>query len=383
MKVALVAGPGGSGVTTVAALTAVAAADRGRRTLLLSSDPLIAPILGAADRERLRLVRPDAAADITAARGRLTGYLKALGIESDVDPAQFATLPGMHQLATLFAVAAAARSGEYDALVLDAGTGLVDLLALPETVGRLTDTAIPTPMRILRQVSNLFGGRPAGPVDPSADLIGDLLDRLLLARAVLIESTGAAVHLVTDPRPLRRAAAVRLVPMLAVHGAGLGRVVHNNSTGDDDGRDSAGPGWPAETLVIGREPAEPVGAALDALARTVFADRDPLEVTAGPALIEPLVERTDTGFRLQIAAPMADRTALGLARSGGDLLITVHGRTRRTELPSVLRRCVVQNAEFEGGTLTVTFRPDPAQWPQALDPDGTLTRSTADARTSG
>jgi arsenite-transporting ATPase len=36
---------------------------------------------------------------------------------------------------------------------------------------------------------------------------------------------------------------------------------------------------------------------------------------------------------------------------------------RRVRLASVLRRCIVMDAQLKGSELTVRFRPDPEVWP--------------------
>lgn len=60
--------------------------------------------------------------------------------------------------------------------------------------------------------------------------------------------------------------------------------------------------------------------------------------------------------------PEPDRLKLG--RSGDDLLVTVSGLRCPVTLPSVLRRCQVIDARWDGRRLVVAFAPDPAVWPQ-------------------
>jgi arsenite-transporting ATPase len=61
---------------------------------------------------------------------------------------------------------------------------------------------------------------------------------------------------------------------------------------------------------------------------------------------------------------LPDPAGLQLGRSGDDLMITVSGVRQRVRLPSVLRRCLVVGAVWDGGVLAVRFRPDPDVWPQ-------------------
>lgn len=389
MRIALVAGPGGVGATTVAAVTAVAAAEQGRRTVLLSGDPSVDAVLGnPADDERpaarsprstLTVRRPDAQVMVTRAWPAITGYLSALGVDGDLDPAELSSIPAAQPLAVLLEIAAVARSGAADVLVVDAGASAVSLLAAAETLGFLTDLLVPIPLRIIRQVGGL-STHPAGEAeDQPADRLGDLLGELVLAQSVLCDPQFSAVHLVTGPGALRIAAARRMVPLLALYGAGLGRVIVNRLTKRSSAAAGDVAGWAAETVIIPEQSAEPTGGALNALAHSIFGDRDPLAVSAAPALTEARADAVDGGsetfteqtftkqtFTMQIPLPLADKAALNLARSDDDLLITVDRRTRRVELPSLLQRCTVTGAAFADDALSVSFEPDPERWPQAL-----------------
>jgi arsenite-transporting ATPase len=61
--------------------------------------------------------------------------------------------------------------------------------------------------------------------------------------------------------------------------------------------------------------------------------------------------------------PQIDSGGLALGRVDDELIIGVGGMRRRVRLPSVLRRCIVMDAQLKGSELTVRFRPDPEVWP--------------------
>lgn len=127
---------------------------------------------------------------------------------------------------------------------------------------------------------------------------------------------------------------------------------------------------------------EPVGPrALAALAAELFGDADPLPAR-GTAPVMTVTPLGDSGYRLALPLPCAQRDSLSLARSGDDLVIALGSHRRRLALPAVLRRCAVTGARFsfpvptaDGGapqgvsplsTLLVDFAPDPGRWPAAL-----------------
>jgi arsenite-transporting ATPase len=87
-----------------------------------------------------------------------------------------------------------------------------------------------------------------------------------------------------------------------------------------------------------------------------------------PGPLRPIVDReSGTGveatYRMRLELPQVDSAALTLGRVDDDLIIGVGSMRRRVRLASVLRRCVVVQAQLKGSELTVRFRPNPEVWP--------------------
>jgi arsenite-transporting ATPase len=87
-----------------------------------------------------------------------------------------------------------------------------------------------------------------------------------------------------------------------------------------------------------------------------------------PGPLRPIVDRESGSglgsvYRLQLELPQIESSALRLGRVGDDLIIGAGGMRRRVRLASVLRRCIVMDAQLKGSELTVRFRPDPEVWP--------------------
>jgi arsenite-transporting ATPase len=88
-----------------------------------------------------------------------------------------------------------------------------------------------------------------------------------------------------------------------------------------------------------------------------------------PGPLRPVVDReSGTGleavYRMRLELPHVDSTALSLGRADDDLIIGAGGMRRRVRLASVLRRCIVIDAQLRGSELTVRFRPNPEVWPK-------------------
>lgn len=151
MRTVLVTGPGGAGRSTVAAATALAAARRGSRTLLLSADPAgpgavlgtdTAPAVEPAEvTPGLWAARVDPAdyfrTEFLALQDRAATALDMLGARR-LDGEELTELPGSEQFALLQALRRAS-AGDWDVLVVDLPPlrGALSVLALPERLRRL------------------------------------------------------------------------------------------------------------------------------------------------------------------------------------------------------------------------------------------------------
>ena len=110
---------------------------------------------------------------------------------------------------------------------------------------------------------------------------------------------------------------------------------------------------------------EPIGA--KALAELLECSRR-RDGSPPPGPLRPVVDRESGSgleaiYRLRLELPQVDSAALTLGRVDDDLIIGAGGLRRRVRLASVLRRCVVADAQLRGSELTVRFRPNPEVWP--------------------
>lgn len=418
-RLVFLTGVGGSGTTTLAAATAVRAAREGARTLLLGVADAgelevvvgTAPTdaVGADGERRERVAADDAASGgdrnnssnanrtpdgaatsntsntsntadntgtpqshhlppdlvlkrfdaalasetaLTGLAGMLAGPLAAAGLSAP-DASEIGPVPGLPDILALRMIAAEVRSGEWDLVVVDGPPlrAALDMLAWPETAAAA--------LRRLRPVE----GQAARALRP------------LLAGLVGLPSPFAMVSAWTD-ETAAEIDAVRSV--LAAPGA-LVRIVGSSAR-------TAGPvqkaavtalalqGLRCETVAdVPRQPYEPIGvAALDDLAGAVYGAAGPLPGLADPP--EPEVSQVGEGYRYDVPLPGVRRDALGLVRSGDELIVSVKapgvaGHRRAFVLPATLRRCRIVSARLEDGLLRIGFEPDESLWPERLLPD--------------
>ena len=400
MRIVLFTGKGGVGKTTTAAATAYRLADRGARTLLLSTD--IAHSLSDAldvtltDRPvevapSLWAVQIDTQGRFEAAWRDVQGFLIDLLARGGVDPItadELTVLPGVDEVLALLAVRELAVTGDWDYLVVDCAptAETLRLLALPEALGWYLERIFPAQRRIARTVrpfATVLGRGDAIPPDNIFEALLRLSDELAAVRQLLGDPSVTSVRLVLTPEAVVAAEARRTFTALALYGYSVDLVIANRvfPSGDDSGADEWRRGWAkaqAEHLTRIRESfaglpvrelaylsAEPVGAAaLRSLADALYGPTpgdDPVPASDNSGIMR--VTNTADGFELLLTLPLAERADVEAARAGDDLIVTV-GRYRRVlTLPSVLRRCEVTGGQYDGTVLHVRFRPDPAQWP--------------------
>ncbi len=391
MRVLLFTGKGGVGKTTAAAGTAVLAARRGLKTLVLSTDAahsLGDALATPAGPEPLEIEGGLFAQQVDAQRrferswGEVRDYLLAVLDTVGVDALaaeELTVLPGAEEVLALLAVRDQVRSSRWDLVVVDCAptAETLRLLALPEALGWYMDRVFPIERRVVRSLRPVLG-RVAGvpmPRDQVFDAVGRLHEQLADVRAVLTDG-GTSVRLVLTPEAVVVAEARRTLTSLALFGYRVDGVVANRVF-PEGGSDAWLAGWvraqadqlaevessfaPLPVLRAPYRAAEPVGLdALHELAEEMYGDSDPF---APPPATAPLdVERSGDEFVLTLALPFADRDAMELVRTGDDLVLTVGSYRRVLALPSALRRCTVAGAALRDGRLRVRFEPDPKLW---------------------
>ncbi|MFD1658532.1 ArsA family ATPase [Streptomyces caeni] len=390
MRTILITGPGGCGRTTVAAATALDAARRGTRTLLLSADRTDTPgaLLGAGTGARpaetapcLTVRRPDAAAgfrdDLVAFQNRAAGALDLVGA-ARLDAEEVTPLPGAEELAVLRALRDAALSEAYDLLVVDLPPvpQALALLALPEELRRYLRRLLPPERQAARALRPVLG-RLAGVPMPAEWLYETAArwDLELAATEAVVADRATSVWLVAEPGPAGADAVRTAVTGLALRALRPQALIANRVLPD-----TAHDAWLAGLAAQQRKTLEEWQGTYGAhtVHRVPHLGRDPrgaddLALLAGPAVNEapPPVEWPVTDLLAEdgvlvwrIPLPGAIRDELDLVRRGDEIVVTTGPFRRIVPLPSALRRCTVAGAALREGELSIRFAPDPQLWPR-------------------
>jgi len=398
MRIVLFTGKGGVGKTTTASATALRLADRGQKTLLLStdiahslSDALDLPLTGE-PREvspNLWAVQIDTQGRFEVAWRDVQAFLIDMLARGGVDPItadELTVLPGVDEVLALLAVREMALSGDWDVLVVDCAptAETLRLLALPEALGWYLQKVFPAQRRFVKTVrplARVMGRGDVLPPDNLFEALARLTDELAGVRQMLGDPKLTSVRLVLTPEAVVAAEARRTFTALALYGYGVDMIVANRVfTASEDTwrrgwaraqqrhlaaiRDSF-VGLPVRELPYW--PSEPVGtASLRAVADALYgplpgADPAPQEAPRNDLL---RVDADGADFVLRMRLPLVGRGEVEAARAGDDLVVTVSGNRRVLTLPSVLRRCTVVGGSFDGTYLAVRFRRNPLLWPR-------------------
>ena len=386
-RVLLFTGKGGVGKTTTAAATALACADAGLRTIVLSTDPAhsLADAFGVAVGgdpvevdAGLWVQQVDAQRRFERSWGEIRGWLVEVfawaGADA-VEAEELAVVPGLDEVFALADIRHHAESGDWDVVVVDCAptAETLRLLSLPDVLSWAMARLFPMGRAVNRLVSPVLSRLTQLPVagDDVFAATQRFYDRLDGVRELLTDPARTSVRLVVNPERVVIAEARRTHTYLSLFGYRVDAVVANRLL-PDEVVDPWFKAWKEahaehlETIVEGFAPVpvlrstlapeEPVGVArLRSFADALYGDRSPAErFHVG----EPMTVTPDgDDLVLCLALPGADREELDLAQRDDELLVRVGAYRRAIVLPDSLRRRPVTDARLDGDALVARFGP--------------------------
>ena len=398
----------------MATATAVRDANAGLRVLIVSTDQAhsIGDVLGATVTPTGRREPTRVLADLdTGLDARPGGFLDALALdtlallearwreiagllsgrfpESDlgsIAPEELSALPGVQEVLGLHEVGELAGSGEWDHVVVDCAStaDALRMLTLPATFALYLERAWPRHRRL-----------SSGAEDPQSAAVVALVERVGAwterLSVLLTDGSILSAHLVMTAERVVAAEAARTLGSLALMGVRIDELIVNQILVQDDSYEYRNlPEHPAfdwyseriseqrvvldeldttigdvQLVLVPHLAGEPIGA--KALSELLDSARR-RDGSPPPPPVRPVVDREsgsglEAVYRLRLELPQVDSAALSLGRVDDDLIIGAGGMRRRVRLASVLRRCIVVDAQLRGSELTVRFRPNPEVWP--------------------
>jgi arsenite-transporting ATPase len=390
-RILMVAGKGGVGKTTVSTATALAAAKKGHRTLVLSfdlahslrdsfdlGDDLIVP--GGEPvtvRERLDLQEIDVQQEMLRDWKELYQYSASLMMGGGLDKVtaeEVAIVPGMEDIVALIRLNEYLAQNKYDVIVLDSpptGEALrfVSITATLEWYARKRLKVDQRISKVVRPLTRLHGSLAAFlPDDTYFDALHRLFERLEGVEDKLKDPTVTSLILVASPDKMVVRETQRAFMYFSMYGMTVGAVVVNRVLPDNVAyfhewaqsqstflqfvRDYFAP-IPVNPVPL--MPKEVVGLQrLEEFAGVLYGAQDPVALESrGPAY--GFSKRDDGRYQLQIKMPFAMKDKIEMTRSREDLVIRIGTFKRNILLPRAIAALPTAGARMEGDKLVVEF----------------------------
>lgn len=390
MRVILFTGKGGVGKTSVAAATALRAAELGYRTIILSTDiahslsdsfdiqlgnepKQISPNLWGQEIEIYQTME--------SYWGTIRKFVSALlawrGM-GDIVADEVAVLPGMEELANLLYISRYQEEGNHDVIIVDcAPTGeTMRLLSFPEMMHWWMSRMFPLQRRVasvVRPVVKTLTNIPV-PGKEVFSAVEELFGEIDKIRELLTDCTRSSMRLVVNPEKMVVKEAQRSLTYLNLFGYCADAVVCNRII-PEQVTDSYFKAWkhsqkkyrrlieesfsPLPILDVPLLENEVVGLPmLKVMAEAIYGNTDPTGVLFQGRVQD--IQKEDGGYVLNLALPFVSKEKVSLKHSYDELDIQVASYRRNVVLPQVLRGLSVTEAKMDKGTLRIRFRRDSA-----------------------
>jgi arsenite-transporting ATPase len=385
MRIVLITGKGGVGKTTVAASTALRAADSGHRTLITSTDPAhsLADALAVGLGSEPGQVVPNLDGQQIDTQRQLDRYWGSIrrqlmnvldwGGAGGIEAEEFLVFPGMDELFALLEVNRHARSGQYDVIVVDCAptAETLRLLSLPEVLSWYFEKVLPTERRLMKAARPILSRLTDLPLpqDEVFTAAQSVFESIEGVKELMSDPSVTSARLVVNPEKMVIDEARRTYSYLGLFGYGVDGVIVNRvlpeqvadpyferwraiQKGHLDAVEDAFAEVPRLHLRLFDD--EMVGIdRLRYMAGELYGQRDPIfDFTA----THPFrIIEVDGGVAMEMDIPFVDKTDLDVYRHGHELYIQVGPYRRSFILPDALHRREVTRARLDEGTLTVSF----------------------------
>lgn len=386
MRIILFTGKGGVGKTTLAAGSALLSAQKGHKTLVISTDAAhslsdsfdtqlgntpkkIAPYLFGQEINALEQIEKN--------WGDIKSYLTALfasqGVD-DIEAEEMSIFPGMEELFSLMEIRNINTTQEYDVIIVDCAptADTLRLLSAPEITNWYLKHIFPiqrTAAKAVRPVANKVLPFPF-PEDKVFGAMKKLTSQLAEMKEILEDPKKTSIRLVVNPEKMVVKEAQRAFTFFSLFGYTVDLVIVNRLL-PVEVRDTYFKKWKSIQATYKKMIKEcfsplPIFSAelfsqeivglelLSKLAETVYGRKDPAQIFFTQKPIS--IEKKDSGFDLFLNLPFVEKKDLDLYQKGEDLYVRVGSYRRNILLPQTLLNYSIKEAKLDKDKLRISFR---------------------------
>lgn len=385
MRIILFTGKGGVGKTTFSAATALLSAQKGYKTLVISTDAAHS----LSDSFEIQLTNQpkkiasnlygqeiNALEQIEKNWGDIKSYLMAFfssqGIE-DIEAEEMSVFPGMEELFSLMEIRRYEQSSEYDVIVVDcAPTGdTLRLLSAPEITNWYLKHIFPiqrTAAKAVRPVASRVLPFPF-PEDKVFGAMKKLSSQLAEMKDILSDPKKTSIRLIVNPEKMVIKEAQRAFTFFNLFGYAVDLIIVNRVIPPHvtDAYFSKWKSIQASYMEMIAESFAPIPifslelldqeimgkGLLSRVAHKIYDTKDPCQLFVSQKPMD--IQKTEKGFDVFLYLPFVRKTEIDLQKNGDELVVKVGNFKRNILLPQTLISYSVSGAKFEENKLKISF----------------------------
>ena len=386
MRIILFTGKGGVGKTTLSAATALLCAQKGYKTLVIStdaahslSDSFETQLSNQPKKITANLFGQEinALEQIEKNWGDIKSYLTSLfssqGVD-EIEAEEMSVFPGMEELFSLMEIRNYNKSSEYEVVIVDcAPTGdTLRLLSAPEITNWYLKHIFPiqrTAAKAVRPVASRILPFPF-PEDKVFGAMKKLTTQLAEMKDILSDSKKTTVRLVINPEKMVIKEAQRAFTFFNLFGYAVDLIIVNRVIPPII-KDAYFDKWktiqsnyqlmikecfsPIPIFSLELMDQEIMGKALlSKIAKKIYGAKDPTSLFLSQKPIT--IQKADGGFDMLLNLPFQKRSDIDLIKNGDELIIKVGHFKRNIILPPTLINYSIESAKFETERLRICFR---------------------------
>ena len=385
MRILLYTGKGGVGKTTIASATALNCAQRGYRTLAISTDAAhslsdsfdkAAGNTPAPIAENLWAQETDLSSTVNEQWSTIQQWLATLlawrGLR-EIIADEMAFLPGMEELSNLLYIVHYAESGQYDVIVVDsAPTGeTLRLLSFPEVLNWWMKRMFPVERQLAKVVRPMLKPLLNMPIpdEQVMDSIQQLFPQINQMRSLLTDPDITSIRLVLNPEKMVIKQTQRTFTYLNLYGYSTDMVICNRLI-PERVTDHYFDYWkmnqaqyykeieerfaPLPVFSLPLLEQEVVGIEmLRKTAKELYEDKNPIEIFHHGKAHN--FNKEDGQYVLSFDFPYTRKEEISLIKNNDELVVQVGAYRRNIVLPKTIVNLPVEGAKLEDKKLVIRF----------------------------
>lgn len=384
MRIILFTGKGGVGKTTIAAATALKAANLGYKTLIISTDPAhslsdaLDTTLGPEPTE----IQPNLFAqelDVYYSMQKYWGHIRELMLTvfkwqglKHVLAEEMSALPGMEEASAFLWIEKYYREETYEVIIIDsAPTGeTLTLLTLPQATKWWVTKALPFQSFAIRNIGKVARITTGIPVDKGYEELQTIFDKLEKIQKIFSDPNICSIRLVMNPEKMVINESKRAYTYFSLYGYNTDAIIVNRILKDDQATTGFEGYFKSQkkymediqdifseipTLKVYHFGGEVFG--LDSLAKIAnetYGDIDPIEVLHKDMPYH--FEKSDEGFVLSIKLPFIKDNQFTVNKYGDEIVIQVGNKRKNIFLPRFVNFYQLESFKYEDPWLIVSLK---------------------------